>query len=82
MLPTICIFHLNEQCILINKVIVVRYDVGMIEQWKNFYFSLSITPCFIRQACQVNLFPDHKTVVLQIIIIIIMPECFSYTVLK
>ena len=61
---TIGILHFNEEGIIIHKMVVVGYDVGMVEEGENVNLILCIFADFLTEHAQVHLFPYHQAVVL------------------
>lgn len=61
--PTWCIFHGNHEGLVLQEVLVVLNDIGVVEQLKNLTFILSCLPLFLGHLLHWDLLDDHQLLV-------------------
>lgn len=62
---TIAVFQLNQQDVFVNEVVVIRYDVVMLENGQDADFIHDISALFIWETSQLNLLPYHQGIILR-----------------
>ena len=62
---TVCVLHLDKQCVAIEEVIVIRYYVGVVEDGKDVDLVLRVFALFLAESIQIDLLPHHQGVVLK-----------------
>ena len=61
---TVGVLHLDEERVAIEEVIVVRHNVGVVEDGKDVDFVLRVFALFLAESIQIDLLPDHQGIVL------------------
>lgn len=62
---TVAVFQLNQQGVFVHEVVVIRYDIVMLENGQDADFIHDISTLFIRETGQLNLLPNHQGIILR-----------------